>query len=142
MWDNRKIQDIRSSECLPEELQRHLPGHQGHLMMLARVVGGVVGRPLLTGNRIDPLVNGDQTYPAMLEAIRHARQTVSFVTYIFALVSTLNLAAMRGVQVDILLSARSNLSFVMWASGAMWSQVLRHGCRIWLTPPPLTTQNS
>jgi cardiolipin synthase len=23
-----------------------------------------------------------------------------------------------------------------WASRAMWWQVLKHGCRIWLTPPP------
>ena len=71
------------SECLPEELPRHLPDHGGHLKMLARVVGGVVERPLLPGNRIDPLLNGDEAYPAMLEAIQHARQTVSFVTYIF-----------------------------------------------------------
>ena len=53
-----------------------------------------------------------------------------------AVVSALNLAAMRGVQVDIILPARSDLPFVLWASRAMWSQVLRHGCRIWLTPPP------
>src|SRR5208337_5114591 len=32
-------------ECLPEELQRHLPDRTGHLEMLARVVGGVVDRP-------------------------------------------------------------------------------------------------
>ncbi len=32
-------------ECLPEELQRHLPGGTGHLEMLARVVGGVVTVP-------------------------------------------------------------------------------------------------
>ncbi len=43
---------------------------------------------------------------------------------------------MRGVQVDIILPARSNLPFVQWASRAMWWQVLEHGCRIWLTPPP------
>ena len=313
-------------ECLPEELQHHLPDHGGYLKMLARVVGGVVERPLLPGNRIDPLVNGDEAYPAMLEAIQHARQSVSFVTYIFdrdevgktfahalgeavrrgvevrilidatgvryswptilhtlrqervkcarflpsfawwhllsmtmhthrkilvvdgyvgftggmnirvghclqrqppkpvqdihfrvtgpvvtqmqevfaddwlfttgealrgdawfpktesagqvlargvpdgpdenfekllwtllgalsiarhsvrimtpyflpdpAVISALNLAAMRGVQVDIILPARSNLPFVRWASRAMWWQVLQHGCRIWLTPPP------
>src|SRR5208337_1823678 len=70
-------------EYLPEELQRHLPDHEGHLKMLARVVGGMVERPLLPGNRIDPLVNGDEAYPAMLEAIQHASQTVSFVTYNF-----------------------------------------------------------
>ena len=70
-------------ECLPDELQRHLPDRTGHLKMLARVVGGVVDRPLLPGNRIDPLVNGDEAYPAMLEAIQQARRTVSLVTYIF-----------------------------------------------------------
>src|SRR5271157_273392 len=42
------------AECPPEELHRHLPGHTGHLNMLVRVVGGVVGRPLLPGNRLDP----------------------------------------------------------------------------------------
>jgi cardiolipin synthase A/B len=313
-------------ECPPDELPRHLPDRGAHLLMLARVVGGVVERPLLPGNRIDPLLNGEEAYPAMLEAIQHARQTVSFVTYIFdrdevgtafahalgeaarrgvevrmlidatgaryswptilqtlqregvkharflpsfaswrlmsinmrthrkilvvdgrvgftggmnirvahclqrqprhpvqdihfrvtgpvvtqlqevftddwlfttgealrgdswfpktesagpvlargvtdgpdenfekllwtllgalsiarssvrivtpyflpdpAVVSALNLAAMRGVQVDIILPSRINLPFVLWASRAMWSQVLQHGCRIWLSPPP------
>ena len=99
-------------ECLPEELQRHLPDHGGHLEMLARVVGGVVDRPLLPGNRIDPLVNGDEAYPAMLEAIQHARQTVSFVTYIFdrdevgmAFAHALGEAARRGVEVRVLIDA-------------------------------------
>ena len=41
--------------------------------MLARVVGGVVQRPLLPGNRIEPLINGDEAFPAMLEAIGQAR---------------------------------------------------------------------
>ena len=51
--------------------------------MLARVVEGVVDHPLLSGNRIDPLINGGEAFPAMLEAIQNAHQTVSFVTYIF-----------------------------------------------------------
>ena len=99
-------------ECLPEELQRHLPDHGENLKMLARVVWGVVERPLLSGNRIDPLVNGDEAYPAMLEAIQHARQTVSFVTYIFdrdevgmAFAHALGEAARRGVEVRVLIDA-------------------------------------
>src|SRR5258708_9698803 len=74
---------IAAAECSPEELHRHLPGHTGHLHMLARLVGGVVKHPLLPGNRIEPLVNGDEAYPTMLEAIRQAKQTVSLLTYIF-----------------------------------------------------------
>jgi cardiolipin synthase len=52
------------------------------------------------------------------------------------LVSALNLAALRGVRVEILLPARSNLPYVDWASRAMWWQVLEYGCKIWLGPPP------
>ena len=53
-----------------------------------------------------------------------------------ALVTALNLAALRGVRVDIILPAKSNLPFVHWASRALWWQVLERGCRVWLTPPP------
>ena len=53
-----------------------------------------------------------------------------------ALVTALNLAALRGVRVDILLPAKNNLPFVHWASRAMWWQVLERGCHIWLTRPP------
>ena len=313
-------------ECSPEDVPRYLPDGGQHLAKLARIVGEVVERPLVPGNRIDPLANGEAAYPAMLEAIQQARQTISFVTYIFdrdevgmafaralgdavrrgvevrvlvdatgawysrptilhtlrhegvnyarflpsfalwhlrwlnmrthrkilvadgrvgftggmnireghclerqagrrvqdihfrvqgpvvtqlqeaftddwlfttgellrgeawfpqlenagpvlargvtdgpdenfekllwtllgalsiarnsvriltpyflpdpALISALNLASMRGVQVDIILPSQSNLPFVLWASRAMWTQVLQHGCRIWLTPPP------
>ena len=99
-------------ECLPEELQRYLPDRGWHLQMLARVVGRVVERPLLQGNRIDPLVNGEEAYPAMLEAIHRARHTVSFVTYIFdrdeigmAFAHALGEAVRRGVEVRVLIDA-------------------------------------
>ena len=76
----------------------------------------------------------------LLGALSIARYSVRIVTPYFLpdppLVSALNLAAMRGVQVDIILPSTSNLPFVRWASRAMWWQVLKHGCRIWLTPPP------
>jgi cardiolipin synthase len=99
-------------ECLPEELHKHLPGHTGHLTMLARVVGRVVERPLLPGNLIEPLVNGDEAYPAMLEAIGQARRSLSFVTYIFdrdeiglVFARALGEASRRGVEVRVLIDA-------------------------------------
>ncbi len=98
--------------CPPEELHRHLPGHTGHLNMLVRVVGGVVERPLLPGNRIEPLLNGDEAFPAMLEAIQQARQTLSFCTYIFdrddiglVFARALGEARRRGVEVRVLIDA-------------------------------------
>ena len=53
-----------------------------------------------------------------------------------ALITALNLAALRGVRVDIILPAQNNLPFAHWASRALWWQVLERGCRVWLTPPP------
>ena len=98
--------------CLPEELHQHLPGHTGHLMMLARVVGGVVERPLMTGNLVEPLVNGDEAYPAMLEAIAAARRSISLLTYIFdrdevglEFAAALGEAKRRGVEVRVLIDA-------------------------------------
>ena len=37
---------------------------------LARVVGVLSERPLLFGNRVEPLYDGEEAYPAMLTAIR------------------------------------------------------------------------
>ena len=99
-------------ECLPEELQRHLPDHGGYLKMLARVLGDVVERSLLPGNKIDLLVNGDEAYPAMLDAIQHARRTVTFETFIFdrdevgmAFAHAFGEATRRGVEVRVLIDA-------------------------------------
>src|ERR1043166_356476 len=98
--------------CPPEELSRYVPRHAEHLNMLARLVGGVVDRPLLPGNRIEPLLNGNEAYPAMLEAISQARRTVSFMTYIFdrdevglAFTQALGAAVRRGVEVRVLIDA-------------------------------------
>jgi cardiolipin synthase len=77
---------------------------------------------------------------AILGALAAAQKTVRIATPYFlpepTIIAALNLAAMRGVAVDILLPAQSNLPFVQWASTAHWWQILEHGCRIWLSPPP------
>lgn len=76
----------------------------------------------------------------MLGAIGCAQQSIRVATPYFlpdmALITALNVAAMRGVRVDICLPATNNLPFVAWASQALWPHLLSHGCRIWLTPPP------
>jgi cardiolipin synthase len=45
---------------------------------------GFLNVPLLRGGTAQILQNGDQFYPAMLEAIRGAKDTVNFEVYIFA----------------------------------------------------------
>jgi cardiolipin synthase len=100
------------AQCSPEDLYKQLPKHAGHLQMLARVVDKVVEKPLLPGNRVEPLINGDEAYPAMLEAIRNAHHTISLQTYIFdrdevgtAFSHALGEAVRRGVEVRVLIDA-------------------------------------
>ncbi|WP_051881547.1 phospholipase D-like domain-containing protein [Parvularcula oceani] len=43
----------------------------------------VVGTPFVGGNAIDTLCNGDEIFPAMLEAIRGAQSRVEFLTFVY-----------------------------------------------------------
>lgn len=75
-----------------------------------------------------------------LGALAAARHRVRIVTPYFlpdqVLIAGLNMAAMRGVRVEILLPEKSNLPVVHWAVHAGLWQVLEKGCRIFLTRPP------
>lgn len=45
-------------------------------------------------------------------------------------------AALRGVQVDILIPSELDHKIVQWAMfGSFW-EILSHNCRVWLSPPP------
>ena len=74
-----------------------------------RALGILLGPPLLPGNRITSLVNGEQIYSAMLNAIRTAQTNITFETFVFrdsvgaTFVEELAAAARRGVQVHMLL---------------------------------------
>jgi len=48
-----------------------------------RSMGSLLGPPLVGGNRVQELVNGDEIFPAMLAAIRSAQRSVTFETYIY-----------------------------------------------------------
>ena len=98
------------------------------------------GSALARGITDGPDEDFERLRMTLLGAITAARSSVIVVTPYFlpdaTLVNTLNVAAMRGVQVDILLPAEGNLRVVQWASTAQLWQVLERGCRVWLTPPP------
>ncbi len=93
----------------PADLDRELGVDRARFVEHARVVERVTGWPLLIGNAVDTLIDGDEAYPAMIEAVRGARETVSFMSYIFEakdigaeLVNALADASTRGVQVRVL----------------------------------------
>lgn len=98
--------------------------------------GQVVARVITDG----PDIDFDKLRWTLLSALAEAQSSVQIVTPYFlpdaAIITALNLASLRGVRVDIVLPAKSNLPFVDWASRAMWWQVLERGCHLWLTPPP------
>jgi cardiolipin synthase len=48
-----------------------------------RVMSSLLGPPMVGGNRVQTLLNGDQSFPAMLAAIRSARRSVDFESYIY-----------------------------------------------------------
>jgi len=76
----------------------------------------------------------------MLGAIGCARQSIEIVTPYFLpeqpMITALNVAAMRGVAVHIILPEQGNLTLVQWASTAQLWQILERGCRVWLSPRP------
>jgi cardiolipin synthase A/B len=76
----------------------------------ARAMGSLLGPALVGGNRVTALKNGDRIFPAMLEAIRGARRTINFETYIYwsgdigrEFADALSERARAGVAVHVLL---------------------------------------
>jgi cardiolipin synthase A/B len=51
--------------------------------VFVRTMGNLLGPPLVGGNRITALENGDQIFPAMLEGIRSARRTITFENFLW-----------------------------------------------------------
>jgi cardiolipin synthase len=98
--------------------------------------GNVIARVITDG----PDADYDKLRLTLLAALAEAQTSAQILTPYFlpdnALITALNLAALRGVRVDIILPQKNNLPFVHWASRAMWWQVLGRGCHVWLTPPP------
>lgn len=114
--------------------RERLEGEEWFPPLAAR--GGVSARGISDG----PDADYEKLQSMILGALATAQKRVRIVTPYFIpsteLISALNLAAMRGVDVSILLPAKSNLPVVQWASTAYWAQLLDKGCRILLTPPP------
>lgn len=48
-----------------------------------RTMGNLLGPSFVAGNRVSSLLNGDEVFPAMLGAIRAARRTITFESYIY-----------------------------------------------------------
>ncbi|HEX4902154.1 MAG TPA: phospholipase D-like domain-containing protein [Acidimicrobiales bacterium] len=80
--------------------------------MTRRMLEAVLGVSVSSGNRIDVLKNGDEIFPAMLEAIDDAERCVDFLTFIYwngevgeRFAEHLSARARAGVRVRVVLDA-------------------------------------
>ncbi len=98
--------------------------------------GGVLARGIASG----PDEDSDRLRLTILGALACARHSVRIVTPYFlpdlSIITAMNVAKLRGVDVQLVLPAMNNLTLVQWASTATLWQVLEYGCRVFLTKPP------
>nr|WP_298798843.1 cardiolipin synthase [uncultured Acetobacter sp.] len=96
----------RFEDCLNSSWNREL---DGQFAPLAMMVGKLTSRPLVGGNRIVPLHDGDGAYPPMLKEIDAAEHSILLCSYIFRndqvgglFIEKLIAAHQRGVKVRVL----------------------------------------
>ncbi|HKQ36947.1 MAG TPA: phospholipase D-like domain-containing protein [Verrucomicrobiae bacterium] len=99
------------SSLFPEKRIRE-PIHASYSVSdaeFANSIGQLLSAPLGDGNNVIELLNGDQIFPAMLEAIRNAQKTITFEMYIWSsgevskqFVEALSERARAGVRVHII----------------------------------------
>lgn len=95
-----------------ERLSQPLSELPNNMSLLAESSARVTETPLFRGNAVDPLYDGEEAYPAMLEAIDQAQRYVFLSSYIFEadaagtlFVDALIRAGARGVDVRVLVDA-------------------------------------
>jgi len=78
----------------------------------AATVAAYTGSPVVGGNRVEVLLNGDEIFPAKLRAIRSARRTINYAQYVFEegkpaqeVAQALAERCRAGVTVNVLLDA-------------------------------------
>lgn len=94
-----------------KKIQHQIPRLYGTTnLQFERAMGSLLGPGLLHGNEVVELINGEQIFPPMLQAIRSARRTITFETYIYwsgdigqQFADALSERARAGVQVHVLL---------------------------------------
>ncbi|MFT5523293.1 MAG: cardiolipin synthase [Pirellulaceae bacterium] len=98
--------------------------------------GDVLARGIPDG----PDENFESFRHAILGAVACAESSIRVVTPYFlpdaALITALNVAAVRGIAVDIVLPGKNNIPLVQWASTSLLWQFVERGCRVWISPPP------
>lgn len=106
---------------------------------LASTIAANLDAPLLDGNRVELLENGEEIFPPMLQSIRDAEQSINFLTYVYwqgeiarRFAAELAAACRRGVEVRVLLDAVGSAKM----DNALIEEMERAGCRVAHFHPP------
>ena len=98
---------------------------------------GVVAARVVTSG---PDEDNERIEFVALHAISCARKSVRVVTPYFLppepLTMALGLAAMRGIEVDLIIPEHGNHAVLDWARRIPLRPLIEAGCRVWLLPPP------
>ena len=94
-----------------EEIQYQIPRlYTSASPQFERSMGVLLGPSITQGNEVKELLNGEQIFPPMLDAIRSAQHSITFETYIYwsgdigkQFADALSERARAGVQVHVLL---------------------------------------
>ncbi len=94
-----------------KKIDQHVSREYGlHDPQFRRAMSVLLGPSIVQGNRFEALLNGDQIFPPMLAAIRSAKESITFETYIYwsgdigkAFADALAERARAGVKVHVLL---------------------------------------
>lgn len=112
----------------------------GEVPALSCSAAGEQGDAFARCIRDGPNEDMDKIALTMMGAIAAARHSVMLITPYFlppaGIVSSLQAAALRGVDVAVLLPERSNLRYVDWASRNMMLELLQYGVSIYYQPAP------
>ena len=98
--------------------------------------GSTVCRAIVDG----PNEDIDKLSTILVGAVSAARSRISIMTPYFLpsreMTSALQTAALRGVEVTVVLPTKNNLPFVQWATNNILWELLQRGVRVYYQPPP------
>jgi len=97
-----------------------------HYKPIASLSDRVTNRHLTAGNKVEPLENGEEAFPAMLEAIKGAQRSLYLSTYIMGsdttgrtFIAALAEAVSRGVDVRVILDGVGEYYSLPWAGSLL-----------------------
>jgi cardiolipin synthase len=132
---------IKSGKQVREEIK---PLYSASSPEFRQSAGSLLGPNFVSGNSITTLVNGNQIFPAMLNAIHSAKHSITFETYIFSdgeiareFTEALAQRARAGVKVHAILDAQGSSKMGMENSAKLRDagvDIVKYHSIFWIDP--------